>query len=151
MSRKKLYRQLALLFAGFAAVLAVAAPQAASAAPHAVPATTSYYGTWNFSAVVSSDTVSTKQYVSSTTASSCTTADGLTAASYHFKLIWYNGGKDTVLWSSPEYGSSGVRHCSPTKTITGVNGPKIFDKITLDCQSPIDFCQGNGTYGIRVN
>ena len=116
----------------------------------ATPAKIRFTYTWTFSVVIGSHTVDTAKYTTHSTVTGCTTADSLTSASYHFKVIWYNGGRNTVLWSSREYTSSGTQHCSPKITISA-HLPLVYEAITLDCVSPINVCQGNGTYGIDTN
>ncbi len=99
-------------------------------------------GTWNASAVTN-QSVNTPMYVTTSTASGC--AHGtLTAATFSMKLVWYNGGRDTVLWS-------GTSHCSPTKTIRGAHDPKVFLIITIHCNIIHLVCQGSGTWSITTN
>jgi hypothetical protein len=126
----------------FALIQPVAANATATITPHT--------GTWSITAV-GVHTQSTAKYATHTTASTCFKSDLLQSAKYYVQLIWYNGGRNTVLWTSGTYDTSGVRHCSPTKTISGAHNPLVFDAIHLVCVSPVPVCQGNGTYTIDTN
>jgi hypothetical protein len=144
---KKWLRRSGVAVALMTAMLAV--PGLASAANSAIPAVSATHnGTWNATALFDEST-DTPSYATVNKASGC--ADGvLTSAVMSFQLIWYNGGRDTVLWGSPNF--DGSRHCSPTKTIKNPpHGPEIFLRITIHCVSPIDVCQGNGDWSITTN
>jgi hypothetical protein len=137
---KKWASRSALVAALMCAMLAV--PSLASAA-------TAHNGTWNATAF-ENQSVNTQHYITKNQASGCISGT-LTSAEVSFKLIWYNGGRNTVLWGSRNY-STGAKHCSPVKTISHPpRKPVVFLIITIHCVSPIDICQGSGNWEISTN
>src|ERR1700683_792851 len=114
-------------------------PLAASAATHK--------GTWNATAETN-QSVPTQKYVTHNKAKGC--AGGtLQSASISFKLLWWNGGRKTVLWASRHFG--GNETCSPTKTIKHAKNPKVYLIITIHCNSFPFPCQDDGSWSITTN
>ena len=150
---KKWIRRSGFVAALMCAMLAV--PSLASAATthathvKAAHVNATHSGTWNATAVFN-ESVDTPGYTTRNKASGC--VDGvLTSANLSFQLIWYNGGRDTVLWGSRIY-TTGNRHCSPTKTIKHPpHGPVVFLRITIHCQNGPIPCQGDGDWSITTN
>jgi hypothetical protein len=131
------------------AMVALAVPSLASAATARPSINATHNGTWNATAVTN-ESVDTPGYTTRNKASGC--VDGvLTSANLSFQLIWFHGGRDTVLWGSRIY-TTGVRHCSPTKTIKNPpHGPVVFLRITIHCQNEPIPCQGDGDWSIKTN
>lgn len=104
-------------------------------------------GTWNATALTNKS-VSTPRYVTHSTAKGC--ASGvLQSATMSFQLVWWHGGRKTVLWTSRDF--SGNRTCSPTKTISHARNPTVYLVITIHCHSFPFPCQGSGSWSIKTN
>ena len=73
----------------------------------------------------------------------------LQAATMSFQLVWWHGGRKTVLWTSRNF--TGSRTCSPTKTISHARNPTVYLVITLHCHSFPLPCQGSGSWSIKTN
>lgn len=110
----------------------------------AVPAT-SHTGSWKLVGT-NSASKNTASYVTSTTASTCVVAS-FNTGEWSFKLIWHNGGKNTVLYSSRYFTAGSGKHCSPTETIKNGHSPKVYDHIAWFG----DDGGAGGTYSIGTN
>jgi hypothetical protein len=76
-------------------------------------------------------TYTSPRYVSTTgKVYACVSTSVLQGAnpSWHFALVWYDGGKDKVLWKSIDFTATG-RHCSPVRHTTHNARPRYFVRI----------------------
>jgi hypothetical protein len=120
------------------------------AVPSLASASTTHNGSFDITAF-ENQSVDTQQVTTTNHASGCISDFLLTSSEVSFQLIWYNGGRNTVLWGSPDF-ATGAKHCSPTKTISHPpHDPQIFLIITVHCVSPIDVCQGSGAWQVTTN
>jgi hypothetical protein len=129
------------------AVAALSAPAIASAATGPAAVRPAVVNQGNFSTSSTStdgSTTRTPEYVSRSTASTCVDAVHLTG-SWSFKLIWLNGGKNTVKFTSRDFTSPGI-HCSPTETVTA-GAPKFYDTITTTGE----LSGASGNFSITTN
>ena len=110
-------------------------------------ARTVHTGTWNATAETN-ESVPTQKYVTHDKAKGCASGT-LQSATMSFQLVWWNGGRKTVLWKSRDFG--GGRTCSPTKTINHARNPVVYMIITLHCNSFPLPCQGAGSWSITTN
>lgn len=91
-----------------------------------------YSGKWSLSAAISAATNS-RMYTTNRThkVSTCvsvTNHQGMVGGSWSFELIWFDGGKNKVLWHSGDY-EGNVRKCSPVKRPGG--NDKVYDRFIL--------------------
>jgi hypothetical protein len=131
-----------------AILLATATPGIANAST--TIALTTHGGTWSI-ATPFSFTQSNARYTTHTTVSGCVNAQDLVGTlGWHFRIIWYNGGRNTVLWSSREFSAGGNR-CSPTLELD-THLPSVYSQETLDCNNPIPLpCTADGTWSLVTN
>ena len=103
----------------------------------AARAETIYFGPWSIISTLYSNTWDTPSYVTSGHTGGCLTvtsdnADTAEFDGWGFQIIWYDGGKDKVLWSSPEYDPPAnlpAQKCAPTLTVG--SGEKVYEAITV--------------------
>lgn len=128
--------------AGLAAVT-LSAPAAASAA---TTTATTHAGSWNL-IWQGSNSIFTPRFATHSTVRGCASA-ALLGSGMSFEIVWYNGGRDTVLWESRNFG--GERTCSPTKTIRHARNPSVFLVITVKCP-PQEHCRAHGAWTLTTN
>jgi hypothetical protein len=105
-----------------------------------------YSGPWS-AVVVAEKAVDTPMYKTNSAhkVSTCVKVTNLhssAAAKWSYELIWYDGGKNKVLYHSPDHLGLG-RDCSPVRKLGGNN--KVYDKIIL-FNSSIGELVNSGTY-----
>lgn len=144
----KLRARARVLVASLAILAAIAIPGIANAS--ATIPNIRHSGTWEINTPFSF-TQSNARSTTHSTVSGCINAlDGVGTLSWHFRLIWYNGGRNTVLWTSREFSDLGF-HCSPTITLHTPN-PSVYSQETLDCNNPIPLpCQMDGNWSLDTN
>jgi hypothetical protein len=138
-----------VLVAALAVLAAMATPGVANAS--AVTPDLRHSGSFSI-ATPFSFTQSNARYTTTSTVSGCINATDIvgTITGWHFRLIWYNGGRNTVLWTSPEFTGGGY-HCSPTKTLS-THAPSVYSQETLDCNNPIPLpCTMDGNWSLDTN
>jgi hypothetical protein len=142
-------RARARVLVAFLAILVVIAIPGTANASAAIP-NVRHSGTWEINTPFSF-TQSNASSTTHSTVSGCINAlDGVGTLSWHFRLIWYNGGKNTVLWTSGEFSNLGY-FCSPTITLHTPN-PTVYSQETLDCNNPIPLpCQMDGNWSLDTN
>jgi hypothetical protein len=123
--------------------VALAIPQLASASTVA-PGPIAHNGTFTTGRTLDGGSTNTRTFVTQSLASTCVDVTSLTG-SWHYELIWYNGGRNTVLFASRTFTTHGI-HCSPTEYING-NSPKVYDQISVTGVAS----QASGNYQITTN
>ena len=71
---------------------------------------------WSISASSGPATFDTPRYRTGARAKTCVRTTSLSSATWRFKLVWYDGGRNKVLYRSATY-TGRTTHCSPTETI----------------------------------
>jgi hypothetical protein len=115
----------------------------------AVANATVYPGTWGLTAEGGASTQTPMHATNSTKeASTCVTVNKLSGigGEWSFQLIWYDGGKDLVLYQSGDHSGKSTA-CSPIKK-PGAND-KVFDNIVLFNGGAGNEVQDSGTYSIN--
>jgi hypothetical protein len=137
------------VLAALVAILTVAAAPGIANAATAIPHTP-HGGSWNITTPFSF-TQSNAKYTTHTRVQGCVDATSLTGTlGWHFRVIWWNGGRNTQLYKSPEFHSGG-RACSPIISLHS-HLPVVYSQETLDCNNPIPLpCQASGTWGLNTN
>jgi hypothetical protein len=112
---------------------------------------TSHHGTWSITTPFTF-TQSNAKFITHSTVSGCVTpTSGMGTFGWHIQIIWYDGGKNKVLWRSKEISSNGGRHCSPKLTVHA-HLPKVYSQETLNCNNPIPLpCELSGTWSLATN
>lgn len=144
----KLRARTRLLITFLAILAATAIPGVANASTGTLLA--SHHGTWSITTPFTF-TQSNAKYTTHTTVSGCVNAKFLQGTlGWHFRLIWVDGGKNKVLWTSREFSSVGG-HCSPPVRLH-VHLPKVYSQETLNCDNPIPLpCEASGTWSLKTN
>jgi hypothetical protein len=109
-----------------------------------------YSGRWSITAVISG-AHNTPSYKTNSThkISSCvavTSTSGVGGV-WSYELIWYDGGKNKVLWHSGDFEGK-TRVCSPVKKPGG--NDKIYDRIILINDGSGLEVQDSGTYSFNT-
>jgi hypothetical protein len=115
----------------------------------AVANATVYPGNWALAAEGGASTQTPMHATNSTKeASTCVTVNKLSGigGEWSFQLIWYDGGKDLVLYQSGDHAGKGTA-CSPIKK-PGAND-KVYDNIVLFNGGAGNVVQDSGTYSIN--
>jgi hypothetical protein len=134
----------------FLAILVAAVPPGIANASTVVPLT-SHHGTWEISNPFTFNQSNAKSITHSKVSGCVTNTSGLGTFGWHFQIIWYDGGKNKVLWRSKELSSAGARHCSPTIRLRS-HLPKVYSQETLNCNNPIPLpCMVQGTWSLNTN
>jgi hypothetical protein len=138
-----------VLVASLAILAAIAVPGMANASA-SIPNNIRHSGTFTIHASFTF-TQSNASYTTHSTVSGCVNAtSGMGIFKWHFRLIWWNGGRNTVLWTSPEFSDTGF-HCSPTKTLNTPN-PTVYSQETLECGNPIPLpCELDGNWSLSTS
>jgi hypothetical protein len=109
-----------------------------------------FSGKWSITAVLSG-THNTASYKTNSThkVSSCVsvTHTGGVGGEWSFQLIWYDGGKDKVLWHSGDH-EGNARVCSAVEKPGG--NDKIYDHIILINAGADPEVQASGTYSVNT-
>lgn len=144
---KKLRVRTQALVAFLAILGATASPGIANASTSAI---VSHHGTWSITTPFTF-TQSNAKFTTHTTVSGCVNATSLQGTlGWHFRLIWYDGGKNKVLWTSREFSNVG-RHCSVTVRLH-THLPKVYSQETLNCHNPIPLpCEAKGSWSLKTN
>jgi hypothetical protein len=105
---------------------------AGSAFQPAIANAATYSGKWSITAVISG-THNTAKYTTNSThkVSTCvsvTSTQGI-GGIWSYQLIWYDGGKNKVLWHSGDH-EGNARVCSPVEKPGG--NDKVYDHIILE-------------------
>jgi hypothetical protein len=145
----KLRARARVLVASLAILATIAIPGIANASA-ALPSIR-HSGTWEITAP-DAFTQSNPSYTTHSTVSGCINVlSGQGTFNWHFQLIWYNGGKNTVLWASPHFGEGDLGyHCSPTITLHAKN-PTVYSQETLDCNLVVVPCLLSGNWSLDTN
>ncbi len=110
-----------------------------------------FSGNWKVTAVLSGTTNTASHTTNSTgEVSSCVTVKSLggIGGEWSYELIWFDGGKNKVLWHSGDFeGKATV--CSPIKK-PGKND-KVYDHIILINAGADPEVQDSGTYSINTH
>jgi hypothetical protein len=142
---KQLISRVGVLSAVGALALAGALGQAA------VANAATFSGKWSVSAVLDGTTNTASHATNSTgEVSSCVTVTSLEGVGgvWSYELIWFDGGKNKVLWHSGDFeGKATV--CSPTKK-PGRND-KVYDHIILENAGADPLVKDSGTYSINTH
>lgn len=124
---------------------------AGSLSQAAVANAATYHGKWKLTAVLTATTNTASHTTNSThEASSCVTVTSLggVGGEWSYELIWYDGGKNKVLWHSGDFeGKATV--CSPIKKPGG--NDKVYDHIILFNAGADIEVQASGTYSINTH
>jgi len=110
-------------------------------------------GPWSISSLLGSNTYDTPKYTSTTgNVYTCVKASALNAnaSGWSFSIIWYNGGRATVVWSSRGFTDLGT-HCSPTGEATESGNPEYFDAITLWGGDGVNEASGSGLWDLYLD
>lgn len=121
------------------------------ASASAIAPLTAHSGTFDINTPFSF-TQSNAKFKTDTTVSACVTrTDGMGTFGWHMQIIWYDGGKNKVLWQSKEISSDVVHRCSPQVTVSG-NVPTVYSQETLNCNNPIPLpCEFQGNWSLTTN
>lgn len=145
----KLRARTRVLVTLLAILVAAGIPGIANASTSA--SVSSHVGTWSITTPLKF-TQSNAQFTTHTTVSGCVnTTFTQGTLGWHFRLIWFDGGQNKVLWTSREFSEVG-RHCSPTITLNH-NLPTVYSQETLDCGNPLGVipCELNGTWLLKTD
>jgi hypothetical protein len=149
----KLRARARVLVASLAILAAIAIPGIAnaSAAAAAIVPNVGHSGTFTITTPFTF-TQSNARFNTHSTVSGCVNAtSGVGTFGWHFRLIWYNGGANTVLWTSREFTGTGTNHCSPTIT-TPKKDVSVYSQETLDCNNPLPLpCTIDGNWRLVTN
>jgi hypothetical protein len=141
----------ATLAAAMGIAVAAGAPGIANASR--VPAiTTTHSGTWAITYPFNK-TQSNPKFKTHSTVSGCITwnLDSSGTYGWHMKIIWYDGGKNKVLWASKKISSGVTKRCSP-KLKVPVHDSQVYSQEILNCNNPIPLpCQVDGTWSLVTN
>ena len=118
------------LFLVAAAGIVIALAQASQSYAESI-----YQGPWSISAnSFTTVTYFTPKYTSTTgnvyTCVKANSAGGI-SPNWSFELLWWNGGRKTVVWKSGTYTTPGT-HCSPKEHPTSTGNPEFLDAIVVD-------------------
>jgi hypothetical protein len=142
--RRKLGRGAAVLSAVGALGLVSSAVQATAAEA------ATYGGRWSITAGLDGVT-NTRSYVTASgkvsTCVSVTSTEGV-GGSWSYQLIWYDGGRNKVIWHSGDY-EGHARVCSPVKRPGGRND-KVYDHIILYNAGADPIVKDAGTYSFNT-
>ena len=129
---------------------AVAALGLGTASQAGAAEATTYSGHWSVTAVIANYT-NTRSYVTNIThkISSCVsvTATAGVGGVWSFELIWYDNGKNKVLWHSGEFEGHG-RVCSPVKKPGRHDA--VYDRIILQNAGAGLEVQDSGPYSFNT-
>jgi hypothetical protein len=145
----KLRARAQVLVAFLAILAAIAIPGIAHASADIPNAT--HHGTWRIHTTLNF-TQSNPSYVTHTTVSGCVdiTSD-IGTYGWKMAIIWYNGGRNTVLWRSREFSDNDFGpHCSPKLRVHG-HHPKVFSTETINCNLIVLPCGVDGDWSLRTN
>jgi hypothetical protein len=145
----KLRARARVLFASLAILAATAIPGMANAST-TIPLTT-HRGTWEITTPLNF----TQSNASSTTHSTVSACWDISSAQgtfgWHVAVIWFNGGRNTVLWHSREFSDNdGGPHCSPTIRLHR-HLPRVYSQETVNCNLIIAPCLVDGDWSLRTN
>lgn len=146
----KLRARARVLVAFLAILVATAAPGIANAST--IVPLTSHHGTWEITTPFTFTQSNAASTTHSTVSGCAALTDEMGTYGWHFQIIWFDGGKNKVLWRSKEIpsGLSG-RHCSPTLKLK-THLPKVYSQETLNCNNPIPLpCELDGTWSLDTN
>jgi hypothetical protein len=136
---------IAIVTATALAVPASASVSASVSAPAAVKPAATHRGNWKIGHTVDGATHETRKVNTRNNVSACVTANHLTGA-WHFQLIWFNGGRNTVLYSSRPFSHPGI-HCTPTEVIKHGKKAQVYLKISVTGVNSA----GSGNFEITTN
>lgn len=109
-----------------------------------------YSGKWSLTAALEA-THNTASYKTNSThkVSSCVsvTSTGGVGGEWSFQLIWYDGGKDKILWHSGDH-EGNARVCSAVEKPGG--NDKVYDHIILINAGADPEVQASGTYSFNT-
>jgi len=124
---------------------------AGSLSQAAIANAATYSGRWSLTAVLSATTNTASHTTNSThEVSTCVTvtSTGGVGGEWSYELIWFDGGKNKVLYHSRDFEGNST-HCSPIKKPGG--NDKVYDHIILINAGADIEVQAAGTYSINTH
>jgi hypothetical protein len=146
----KLRARAGVLIASLAILAGIAIPgiaNASAAIPNAI-----HRGTWRITTPLNF-TQSNAPSITRSTVSACwDISDAQGTFGWHVAVIWFHGGRNTVLWHSREFSDNDAGpHCSPRIRIRHPHHPKVFSQETVNCNLIIAPCLVRGDWSLRTN